>query len=211
MKKLSIIKQMLKATLLTILVVFNSYDLYSQTQLEDSYSLNNTYSFKVEQEEDIKTATNNQFILILSPYMYAYLYTEDEIGVEGAGQELYVQDGNDTLITINNGHCYAISVIGVQSGNSGLIQYNNNDTIFYRPIGGALFESKLYYFNVDSTLATVDEYYNNAEILYVEYFDLMGRLQHTSNYGNLVQGIYLKVSYYSDGKFKSEKVAKVIH
>ena len=36
MKKLSIIKQMLKATLLTILVVFNSYDLYSQTQLEDA-------------------------------------------------------------------------------------------------------------------------------------------------------------------------------
>ena len=27
---------MLKATLLTILVVFNSYDLYSQTQLEDA-------------------------------------------------------------------------------------------------------------------------------------------------------------------------------
>ena len=36
MKKLSIIKQMLKATLLTILVVLNSYDLYSQTQLEDA-------------------------------------------------------------------------------------------------------------------------------------------------------------------------------
>ena len=69
MKKLSIIKQMLKATLLTILVVFNSYDLYSQTQLEDAqdatltdlHTLPEGVYFEIQQFEDGSILTKKLF------------------------------------------------------------------------------------------------------------------------------------------------------
>ncbi|MBL6872354.1 MAG: hypothetical protein ISR00_00205 [Flavobacteriales bacterium] len=180
---------------------------------EDSYMLNNTYSFKVEQEET-KTASSNQFRLVLeNPYMFVYLYAEGEVGGEdGPSQEINIQNGYDTLITINNGQCYAMSVVGVQAGNASLIQFDNNDTIFHRPIGGAYFESKLYYFNVDSTATAVDEYFNtNTEISHIQYFDLMGRLQDVKSYDLLAQGVYLRVIYYTDGTFISEKISKIIN
>lgn len=175
---------------------------------EDSYMLNNTYSFKVEQEET-KTASSNQFRLVLeNNYMFVYLYAEGEVGGEPS-QEINIQNGFDTLITINNGQCYAMSVVGVQAGNASLIQFNNNDTIFHRPIGGSLYESQLYYFNVDSTMSTVEEHHINTKLSHVQYYDLMGRSLHNSKHSVLHNGIYLKISYYSDGTFTSEKIVKM--
>lgn len=178
---------------------------------EDSYMPNNTFSFKVEQEEETKTASSNQFRLVLEgDYMFTHLFAEDEIGIEGAGQVIEIQSGYDTLITIDNGQCYAMSVAGVQSGGATLIQHNNNDTIFHRPIGGSLFESKLYYFNVDSTLSAVEEHHHtDLQLSHVQYYDLMGRTLHNSKQSSFHNGIYLKVSHYSNGTFRSEKIVKM--
>lgn len=87
--------------------------------------LNNTYCFKVEQENETKTASSNQLRLVLEGiHMFVYLFTEDEVGVEDAGQIIQIQNGYDTLITINNGQCYAMSIVYVQSGNTSQIQLN---------------------------------------------------------------------------------------
>jgi hypothetical protein len=179
---------------------------------EDSYLPNNTYSFKVEQEQETKTASSNLLRLAFgNPQMYASLFNQDEVGVEFAGQGIVIQQGYDTLLTINNGQCYAISIINAHLADAYLIQSNNNDTIFHHKLDGTTFESQFYYFNIDSTATSVAEQHILPKRLsYVLYYDMLGKLQKEKVFSRLPKGVYLRVNYYTDGTFTSEKVAKVI-
>lgn len=87
MKKLSIIKQMLKATLLTILVVFNSYDLYSQTQLEDAQDA--TLTDLDGNTETIYELLAQNYVVILMHGKIVNQYIVDGLGKKHAFTDLH--------------------------------------------------------------------------------------------------------------------------
>ena len=177
---------------------------------EDSYMNNNTVAFKVTQEAETKTANDNLFRLVVgNPLMLATLLTEDEMGIEYAGQEISISTGNDTLLTINNGQCYAMNFFNAHLGDAFLIQYNNNDTIFHHYQDASLNSSKNYYFHVDSTAVGVDEYHSQAQIKNIEYFDVLGRKQKAKVFSNLPKGIYIEIKHYDNGYFEQRKIFKI--
>lgn len=177
---------------------------------EDSYMLNNTHAFKVEEEEETKTATDNQFRLVLEhSFMYVYFFTEDQVGQPSLGHLIDIDEGYDTLITINNGQCHAMAITGTHLGNAYLIQQNNNDTIFSHPVSIGHF-SPYYFFHVDSTVTSIGDYYTPvAKLIDVQYFDLLGRTQKTSSFSKLPQGAYIEVKRFDNGKLEQRKLLKL--
>ena len=166
----------------------------------------------MEQEEETKTASDNQLRLVFGhSFMYGHLYTEDEVGVEFAGQEIYIQGiVNDTVITVNNGQCYAISFYNAHLGDAYLIQNNNNDTLIHHVMDGTIELSELYYFNVDSSQVSIGDYNASlAKLIDIQYFDLLGRAQKTSYFHHLPPGIYIEVKRFDNGKFEQRKRMKL--
>lgn len=177
---------------------------------EDSYMNNNTFAFKVTEEAETKTANDNLFRLVVgNPLMLATLLTEDEIGVEFAGQEISINSGFDTLLTINNGQCYAMNFSNPGLGDALLIQHNNNDTILHLQQNPSLDFSKNFYFHVDSTAVGVDEHHSQAQIKNIEYFDVLGRKQKAKVFSKLHKGIYIEIKHYDNGYFEQRKIFKL--
>ena len=194
----------------TIQVQLNDSVKFELLYPEDSYMNNNTYSFKVEQAEETKTASNNLLRLDFDhPSMYAYFCTEEQVSQEFAGQDIIISQGTDTLLTINNGECYAISIINGHIGNAYLIQSNNNDTIFKHTVDGTSDFSKFYYFNVDSTATSIVNYNAQAKPIRTEYFDLLGKKQKTNRFSHLAKGVFVEVKHFDNGYAEQRKVLKL--
>ena len=195
----------------TIQVQINDSVKFELLYPEDSYMNNNTYSFKVEQQDETKTASSNLLRLAFdNPNMYAYFCTEEQVSQEFAGLDIIIfNGGNDTLLTINNGECYDMSVVNAHCGNAYLIQSNNNDTIFKHTPGGTNIFSKFYYFNVDSTATSIIDYNAQAKLISAEYFDLLGKKQKTNIFSHLAKGVFVEVKRFDNGHAEQRKVLKL--